>query len=132
MSEPHSPSPQLPACQQLRRCRLFERRPRALTSAPAKLPPAGDPAKDEFPPLSPLSLRLLETTVFAQPLSCVQLFAIPWTIAHQAPLSMEFSRQEYLARLPFPSPGDLPDPRMEPKSPVWVGRFFTIVPAGKS
>ena len=42
-------------------------------------------------------------------LSCVQLFANSWTIAHQAPLSMEFSRQEYWSGQPFPSPGDLPD-----------------------
>ena len=41
----------------------------------------------------------------------------PWTIAHQAPLSMELSRQEYWSRLPFPSPGDLPDPGIEPGSP---------------
>ena len=43
-------------------------------------------------------------------LSHVQLFAAPWIIAHQAPLSMEFSRQEHWSGLPFPSPGDLPDP----------------------
>ena len=44
--------------------------------------------------------------------------ATPWTVAHQAPLSMEFSRQEDQSRLPFPSPGDLPDPVMEPGSPA--------------
>ena len=43
-------------------------------------------------------------------------FAIPWTVAHQAPLSMEFSRQEYWSGLLFPSPGDLPDPGIEPGS----------------
>ena len=47
-------------------------------------------------------------------LSCVQLFATPWTIAHQDPLSMEFSRQEHWSGLPFPSLGDLPDPGIEP------------------
>ena len=46
----------------------------------------------------------------AQLLSCVPFFAIPWTVAHQALLSMEFSRQEYWSGLPFPSPGDLPNP----------------------
>ena len=51
-------------------------------------------------------------------LSCVRLFETPWTIAHQAPPSMEFSRQEYWSGLPFPSPGDLPDPRIEPGSPA--------------
>ena len=42
----------------------------------------------------------------------------PLTVAHHAPLSMEFSRQEYWSELPFPSPGDLPDPRIEPQSPA--------------
>ena len=49
-------------------------------------------------------------------LSPVQLFEIPWTIAHQAPLSMEFSRQGYCSGLPLPIPGDLPDPGIEPAS----------------
>ena len=52
----------------------------------------------------------------AQSLSCVQVFATPWTVAYQAPLSMKFSRQEYQSGLPFPSPGDLPDPGIEPES----------------
>ena len=51
-------------------------------------------------------------------LSHVQLFATPWTVAHQAPPSMAFSRQEYWSGLPFPSPGDLPNPGMEPGSPA--------------
>ena len=45
------------------------------------------------------------------------VFVTPWTEGHQAPLSMGFSRQEYWSGLPFPSPGDLPDPRIEPLSP---------------
>ena len=49
-------------------------------------------------------------------LSRVRLFATAWTVAHQAPLSMEFSRQEYWSGLPFPSPGDLLDPGIEPGS----------------
>ena len=49
---------------------------------------------------------------------CVWLFAIPWTVARQAPLSMGFSRQEYGSGLPCPSPGDLPDPGIEPRSPA--------------
>ena len=48
--------------------------------------------------------------------SRVQLFVTPWTVAHQAPLSMGFSRQEYWSGVPFPSPGDLPDPGIEPVS----------------
>ena len=51
-------------------------------------------------------------------LSRVQLFAAPWTVAYQAPPSMDFSRQEYWSGLPFPSPGDLPDPGIEPVSLV--------------
>ena len=49
-------------------------------------------------------------------LSCVRLFATPWTVAYQAPPSVGFSRQEYWSGLPFPSPGDLPDPGIEPGS----------------
>ena len=51
-------------------------------------------------------------------LSHVQLFATPWTVAYQAPPSMEFSRQEYWSGLPFPSPGDLPNPGIKPGSPA--------------
>ena len=51
-------------------------------------------------------------------LSHAQLFATPWTVDHQAPLSVGFSRQEYWSGLPFPSPGDLPNPGVEPGSPA--------------
>ena len=51
-------------------------------------------------------------------LSCVQLFATSWTISYQAPLSMQFSRQEYWSGLPFPFPGDLPNVGIEPGSPA--------------
>ena len=51
-------------------------------------------------------------------LSSFWLFATPWTAAHQAPPSMGFSRQEYWSGLPFPFPGDLPDPGIEPRSPA--------------
>ena len=64
-------------------------------------------------------------------LSCVQFFATPWTIACQAPLSMIFLREEYWSGLPFPSPGDVPDPRIEPVSPALVGGFFTAELPGK-
>ena len=59
--------------------------------------------------------------------SCLTL-ATQWTVTCQTPLSMEFSRQEYYSGLPFPSPGDLPDPGVEPTSftsPALAGRFFT-------
>ena len=48
----------------------------------------------------------------------VQLFTMLWTVAHQAPLSMEFSRQKYWSGLPYQDPGDFPDPGIEPRSPV--------------
>ena len=51
-------------------------------------------------------------------------FATPWIVARQVPLSMGFSRQEYWTGLPFPSPGDLPDPGIEPESPTMAGSFF--------
>ena len=54
----------------------------------------------------------------------------PWTIACQAPLSIRFSRQEDWSRLPFPSPGDLPNPGIEPASPALAGEFFTTEPQG--
>ena len=58
------------------------------------------------------------TGVVVVSLSRVQLFATPWTVARQAPLSMGFSKQEYWSGLPFPSPGDLPDPGIKPRSPA--------------
>ena len=63
--------------------------------------------------------------------SCVQLFAIPWTVAHQAPLSMEFSRREYCSGFPFPSPGDLPNLRIEPGSPALQADSSLSEPPGK-
>ena len=68
--------------------------------------------------------------VWAQTLSRVQLFAIPWTVACQTCLSSGFSRQEYWSGLPFPSPGDLPYPGIQPESlvsPAMAGRFFTTI-----
>ena len=60
--------------------------------------------------------------------SCVQLFVTLWTIAHQTPLAMGFSRQEYWSELPFPSLGDIPKPGIKPTSlmsPALAGKFFT-------
>ena len=60
--------------------------------------------------------------------SRVRLFVTPWTVAHQTPPSMGFSRQEYWSGLPCPLPGDLPDPGIEPaflKSPALAGGFLT-------
>ena len=64
-------------------------------------------------------------------LSCVQLFAILWVVDYQTPLSMEFSRQEYWNGLPFPSPGVLPDPGIEPGSPTLQADALPSEPSGK-
>ena len=64
-------------------------------------------------------------------LSHVRLFATPWIVAYQAPQSMGFSRQEYWRGLPFPSPGDLPDPEIEPRSPTLQADTLTSEPPGK-
>ena len=64
-------------------------------------------------------------------LSRVLLFVTPWTVAHQASPSMGFSRQEYWSGLPFPSPGDLPDPGIEPRSPALEADTLTSEPPGK-
>ena len=58
-------------------------------------------------------------------LSCVQLFMTPWTVAHQAPRSMGFSRQEYWSGLPFPPPGYLSNPEIELTFSALAGGFFT-------
>ena len=70
----------------------------------------------------------------ARVLNGVQLFAAPWTVDHQAPLSVEFPRQEYWTELPVPALGDLPNPGVEPTSlasPAFAGRFFTTESPGK-
>ena len=64
--------------------------------------------------------------------SHVQLFVTPWTVAHQAPPSMEFSRQEYWCGLPFPSPGDLPNPGIEPGSPALRADALPSEPPGNT
>ena len=76
-------------------------------------------------------------SVFSNP-ACVCMrvqscpfFVSPWTIAHKAPLSMGFFRQEYWSGLPFPSPGDLPKPGIELMSPALAGRFFATEPLGR-
>ena len=58
-------------------------------------------------------------------LSHIRLFATLWTVAHKAPLSMEFSRQEYWSGFLFPTPADLPDPGIKSMSPALAGRLFT-------
>ena len=71
----------------------------------------------------------------AQLLSHVQLFATPWSLAHQSPLSMRSFRQEYWSGLLFPPTGDLHKPRIKPASPAspaLAGEFFTSEPSGKT
>ena len=64
-------------------------------------------------------------------LSRVRLFVTPWTVAHQAPQAMGFSRQEYRSGLPLPSPGDLPDPGIEAGSPALQADALPYEPPGK-
>ena len=78
------------------------------------------------PLISPIFLK-----VKVKSLSHIWLFATPWTVAHQDPLSMGFSRQECWSGLPFPSPGDLPDPGTEPRSPALQADALASEPPGK-
>ena len=82
-----------------------------------------------FPLRKYLGGRLL--VVVVKLLSCISVFATLWTVSCKTPLSMEFSRQEYLSGLPFLSPGDLPDPGIELMSPGLAGGFFTTEPPGQ-
>ena len=76
-------------------------------------------------------LRTEKMNVKVMSLSRVRLFATPWTVAYQAPLPMGFSRQGYWSGLPFPSPGDLPNPGIEPGSPTSQGDALPSEPPGK-
>ena len=75
--------------------------------------------------------KFLLNNVKVKSLSRVRLFATPWTIAYQAPLCLGFYRQEYWSGLPFPSPGDLPNPRIEPGSPILQADALPSEPPGK-
>ena len=74
---------------------------------------------------------LVGLCICVRSLSHVQFFATPWTVAVQASLSMEFSRQEYWSGLPFASPGDLPNPGTEPRSSALWANSLTSEPPGK-
>ena len=74
---------------------------------------------------------VIRIKVKVKALSRVRLFATPWTVAHQAPPSMGFSRQEYWIWLPFPSLGDLPNPGIEPRSPTLQAGALTSEPPAK-
>ena len=106
------PGPEAPAPN----CGLLPGAPGLCSEKPGKLL-ALRPCMNGFHPRTALSRC-----------SRVQLFGTPWIAAHWAPLAMGFSRQEYWSGLPFPPPGDLPNPGMEPtslESPTLAGRFFT-------
>ena len=77
------------------------------------------------------SIQQLEQPFVVQLLRRARLFAIPWTVASQAPLSMGFPRQEHWSVLSFSSKGDLSDPRIKPASPASAGELFTAEPPGK-
>ena len=102
--------------------------------------------RDSSPPGSPvpgiLQARTLEWVAISfsnawewkvkvKSLSRVRLLATPWTAAYQAPPSMEFSRQEYWSGVPFPSPRDLPNPGIKPRSPALQADALTSEPPGK-
>ena len=72
------------------------------------------------------TLRVLVTQL------CVWLFVTPWTVAHQTPLSMGFSRQEYCSGLPFPSAGHVPNPGIKPISPALQANSLLSQPLGKA
>ena len=77
-----------------------------------------------------LSISISPVKVKVKSLSHVRLFATQWTVAYQAPLSMRFSRQEYWSGVPFPSPGDLPNPGIEPGFPVFQANVLPSEPPG--
>ena len=98
-------------------------RPLRWQTGPLPLVPPGRP---KMPPGATECLEGKGVT-----LRRVRLFVTPWTVARQAPLSMEFSRQEHWSGLPFLSPGDLPNPRIEPGSPALWAHSLLSEPPGK-
>ena len=91
---------------------------------------------------------MISTVIFKSSLTCIsitellccttetifsqnRLFGTPWTVAHLTPLSMKFSGQEYWSGLPFPSPGDIPDPGIKPRSPAMQAASLLSEPPGK-
>ena len=80
----------------------------------------------------PFSFLPTRVSEFTRSLSRVRLFATPWTVAHQALPSMGFSRQGYWSGLPFPSPGELPYPGIEPRSPALHAGTLPSEPPGRA
>ena len=106
---------------------------RALIQVPKIVPGQEDWLKTMYSVKSTPSQegQSFEHNIFVKSLSRVWLFAIPWTAVYQASLSLGFSRQEYWSGLPFPSPGDLPDPWIEPRSPAFQADALPSEPPGK-
>ena len=90
------------------------------------------PPQPASQPINQPNNQICQIHKLVKSLSRVWLFATPWTVAHQAPPSTGFSRQEYWSGLPFPSPGDLPDPGIEPRSPTLQADALTSEPPGKT
>ena len=86
------------------------------------------PLKPCFVPKPRIFIQIMRKKVKVKSLNRVRLFATSWTIGYQVPPSMGFSRQEYWSGLPFPSPGDLPDPGIEPWSPAFQAEALTSEP----
>ena len=87
------------------------------------------PRSNKEPVQPKIRTKLKDVVVVVQSLS--PTLVTPWTVALQAPLSMGFPSQEDWSGLPFPSPGDIPDPEIEPTAPALAGRFFTAAPPGR-
>ena len=86
--------------------------------------------------MNPINVFIKDTILcpykpFAQSLQLCVLFVTLWTVAHQAPLSMGFSRQDYSSGLPCPPPGDLPNPGIKPTSPALADGFYITEPPWK-
>ena len=94
------------------------------------IPGPGDKIPHASGQLSPCATTIKPVKV--KSLSRVRLFATPWGVAYQAPPSMGFSRQEYWSGLPFPSPGGLPNPGIEPGSPALQADALPSEPPGKT
>ena len=104
----------------------------------ARKPASPGPPFPRLPPVASLAQRAAGVTLGlgweprVRACSVTSASVTPASVAHQAPLSMEFSRQKYWSGLPFPSPGGLPDPETEPTPPALAGRVFTTAPLGEA
>ena len=128
-------NPGLPHCRQILYQLSHKRSPRILEWVPYPFSRGSSCPRNHWGLLHCMQilyqLSYQGVSEWEKSLSHVQLFATPWTVTHQAPPSMGFSRQEYWSGLPFPSPGDLPNPGIEPRSPALQADTLTSEPPGK-